>query len=235
MIQGKRAKQVTAAMYDWCHKTKMQLKPIMLDDEKKKLIELEEEYRQKVAEQIRSKIQFVEKSSSSLEKGFWTKANEILNSNFGLWFLSSVFITGGAALYQNTQHHYEAKLNTQKEVITCEFEIANRLNSMKFLLLKAKTIGDAQTALTPISKSFGAVSSEYENVNIAVLYFKIFQLTGIRDKQMGDLIKELEEKNLALQSENPKKLLIEADRKRLVEIISVLQHYADEQIDSRKN
>ncbi len=207
----------------------------MLDDEKKKLIELEEEYRQKVAEKIRSKIQFVEKSSSSLEKGFWTKANEVLNSNFGLWFLSSVFITGGAALYQNTQHHYEAKLNTQKEVITCEFEIANRLNSMKFLLLKAKTIGDAQTALTPISKSFGAVSSEYENVNIAVLYFKIFQLTGIRDKQMGDLIKELEEKNLALQSENPKKLLIEADRKRLVEIISVLQHYADEQIDSRKN
>lgn len=177
----------------------------------------------------------IEQTAINLEKSFWTKASEVLNSNFGLWFLSSVFITGGAALYQNTQHHYEAKLNTQKEVITCEFEIANRLNSMKFLLLKAKTIGDAQTALTPISKSFGAVSAEYEHVNIAVLYFKIFQLTGIRDKQMGDLVKELEEINLAVQSENPKDPFIEADRKRLIEIISILQRYENQQINSRQN
>ncbi|MEN9864273.1 MAG: hypothetical protein RLZZ601_2037 [Pseudomonadota bacterium] len=222
-------------MYDYCYKTKMQLKPIMLDDEKKKLIEFEEEYRQKVAEKIRTKMDFVEKNAADLEKSFWTKASEVLNSNFGLWFLSSVFITGGAALYQNTQHHYEAKLNTEKEVITCEFEIANRLNSMKFLLLKAKTIGDAQTALTPISKSFGAVSAEYEHVNIAVLYFKIFQLTGIRDKQMGDLVKELEEINLAVQSANPKDPFIEADRKRLIEIISILQRYENQQINSRQN
>lgn len=207
----------------------------MLDDEKKKLIESEEEYRHKIASKLRTEMAPIEQTAINLEKSFWTKASEVLNSNFGLWFLSSVFITGGAALYQNTQHHYEAKLNTQKEVITCEFEIANRLNSMKFLLLKAKTIGDAQTALTPISKSFGAVSSEYEHVNIAVLYFKIFQLTGIRNKQMGDLVKELEEKNLALQSENPKDPFIEADRKRLVEIISVLQHYEDQQINSRQN
>jgi len=206
----------------------------MLDNEKKKLIEAEEQYRHEIAEKLRSEAGFIKNEVIKIEKDFWSKASEVLNSNFGLWFLSSVFITGGAALYQIAQHHYEAKLNTQKELITCEFEIANRLNSMKFLLLRAKTNGDAQTALTAVNKSFGAVSTEYEHVNIAVLYFKIFQLTRIRDPQMERYVKELEEKNLAIQSENPKTPFDEASRKRLIELISTLQHYEEQQIEGNK-
>ena len=206
----------------------------MLDNEKKKLIESEEQYRHEIAANLRSEAGFIENTAKKIEKNFWGKASELLNSNFGLWFLSSVFITGGAALYQIAQHHYEVKLNTQKELLTCEFEIANRLHGIKFLLLKAKTNGDAQYALTGVSKSFGAVSTEYEHVNIAVLYFKTIQLTGSIDSKIAGNVKELEEKNLAIQAENPKDPFNESDRKRLIEIINALQRYAHQQIDGNK-
>ena len=206
----------------------------MLDNEKKKIIEAEEQYRHDIAAKLGSEIGFIQNETKKIEKDFWSKVSELLNGNFGLWFLSTIFITGGASVYQIAQHHYEAKLNTQKELLTCEFEIANRLSGMKFLLLRAKTNGDAQTALTAVSKSFGAVSTEYEHVNIAVLYFKIFQLTRIRDPQMEGYVKELEEKNLAIQSENPKTPFDEAARKRLIELISTLQRYEEQQIEGNK-
>lgn len=205
----------------------------MLNEDRKSIIEAEERYRHEIAKKLRTDLGAVEEDAKKLGKSFWDKAMEVLNSNFGLWFLSSVFITGGAAAYQITQHHYDAKLIRDKAIITCEFEIANRLNGMKFLLLRAKNIGQAQFALTPISKSLGPVSSEYENVNIAVLYFKIFQLTGQRDVQIGDLVRELEEKNLLIQSENPKLPVDEAERKRLIEIIDALHRYEIEKINRR--
>ncbi len=206
----------------------------MLDDEKKKLIEAEENYRHKIAIKLRGETKSVEQTAIKLEKSFWTKASEVLNSNFGLWLLSSVFISGGATLYQITQHHYTQKLSTQKEFMTCEFEIANRLNSMKFLLQTAKTNGDAQHALTPITKSFGAVSTEYEHVNIAVLYFKTFQLTGVMHKEVSEYVKQLEEANLAIQNANPKAPLDPQQRTKLLNLIDVLQHHATKQIESGK-
>ena len=205
----------------------------MLNDEKKSSIEAEERYRHEIASKLRADLGAVEEDAKKLGKSFWDRAMEVLNSNFGLWFLSSVFITGGAAAYQITQHHYDAKLIRDKEIITCEYEIANRLNGMKFLLLRAKTVGQAQFALTPITKSLGAVSSEYENVNIAILYFKIFQLTGQRDTRIGDLVRELEEKNLLIQAENPKNPIDEADRKRTLEIIDALHQYEIDKINRR--
>lgn len=205
----------------------------MLNDEKKSSIEAEERYRHEIASKLRADLGAVEEDAKNLGKSFWDKAMEVLNSNFGLWFLSSVFITGGAAVYQITQHHYDAKLIRDKEIITCEFEIANRLNGMKFLMLRAKTVGQAQFALTPITKSLGPVSSEYENVNIAILYFKIFQLTGQRDTRIGDLVRELEEKNLLIQAENPKNPIDEADRKRTLEIIDALHQYEIDKINRR--
>jgi hypothetical protein len=206
----------------------------MLDNERKKLIEAEEHYRHEIATKLRSEAKLIQDSAKKIEKDFWAKTAAVLNSNFGLWFLSSVFISGGAALYQITQHHYDVKLATQKELLTCEFEIANRLNGMKFLLLRAKTNGDAQNALAGVSKSFGAVSTEYEHVNIAVLYLRTIQLTGIMDRQIAHLVKELEEKNLAMQLENPKAPFNEADRKRLIELISSLQRSAEEKIDTKQ-
>ena len=206
----------------------------MLDNEKKKIIEAEEQYRHQIAEKLRSETGFNQNETKKIEQDFWSKASQLLNSNLGLWFLSTVVITGGATLYQIAQHHYEVKLNTQKELITCEFEIANRLSGMKFLLLRAKTNGDAQTALAGVNKSLGAVSIEYEHVNIASLYFKILQLTKIRDLQLEHYVTELEEKNLSIQSEDPKTPFSQEDRKRLIEVISALQLYAQQQIEGNK-
>jgi len=207
----------------------------MLDDEAKKIIEAEERYRHEITQKLRSGIDSFEQSALNLEHSIWGKVLEILNSNFGLWFLSSVFITGGAAMYQITQHHFEVKMSREKEVITCEFEIANRLNSMKFLIKRAKTNADAKFALTPITDSFGAVSTEYEHVNIAVLYFKVFQLTGLRNAEMEGYVKALEEKNLAIHLANPTAPFDEDERKNLLEMIGALQRYESDQINHRKN
>ena len=68
----------------------------------------------------------------------------------------------------------------------------------------------------------------------AVLYFKTIQLTGSMDSQIAGYIKELEEKNLAIQAENPKDPFNESDRKRLIEIINALQRYAHQQINGNK-
>ena len=207
----------------------------MLDDDTKKIIEAEERYRHEITQKLRSGIDSFEQSALNLERSIWDKVLEILNSNFGLWFLSSVFLTGGAALYQITQHHYEVKMSREKEIITCEFEIANRLNSMKFLIKRAKTNAEAKFALTPITDSFGAVSTEYEHVNIAVLYFKVFQLTGLRNAEMEGYVKALEEKNLAIHLANPTAPFDEDERKNLLEMIAALQRYESDQINHRKN
>lgn len=72
----------------------------MLDDQKKKLIEAEEEYRHKIAQKLHAELESAENTAIKLERTFWDKALDLANSNFGLWFLSSVVITGGAAMYQ---------------------------------------------------------------------------------------------------------------------------------------
>ncbi len=207
----------------------------MLSDDKKALIEAEERYRQEVNKKLSADLSATKKDVNSLSKDLWAKVSEVLNSNFGIWFLSSVFLSGGAALYQVTQHHYETSIAKEKEIVACEFEIVNRLNHMRFLLRRATTVADAKYALTPVSKSLGAITADYENVNIAVLYFKIYQLTGFRDKRISLYIKDLEEKNLAIQAGNPKENFSEKDRKELLEIINTLDQYEIDQINSRKN
>lgn len=206
----------------------------MLDDDKKRSIEAEERYRREIAKKLDSDLAATERDAKNLGKDIWAKVSEVLNSNFGIWFLSSVFISGGAAVYQITQHHYQTKLETQRQLATCEFEIANRLNAMKFLLARAKTVGEAQFALTPVTKSFGAISAEYENANIAVLFFKIYQLTGYKDMKIANKVRELEEGTLAIQRQNPKDVLKEGTQKEMLEIVEVLHHFALNEINSAK-
>lgn len=206
----------------------------MLDDDKKRLIEAEERYRHDIARNLRADLDATERDAKNLGKDIWAKVSDVLNSNFGIWFLSSVFISGGAAVYQVTQHHYEAKLHTQRQLATCEFEIANRLNAMKFLLKRSKTVGEAQYALTPVTKSLGAISPEYENVNIAVLYFKIYQLTGARDMKLANFVKELEEGNLEIQKQDPKAPFNAEEQKKMLTLIDTLHQNIVDEIYGKK-
>ncbi len=105
---------------------------------------------------------------------------------------------------------------------------------MKFLLQKAKTYGDAQLALTPVTKSFGAVTAEYENVNIAVLYFKTYQLTGVMNQKISDFVKDLEQMNLYIHAQNPKAAFSIDDRKKLLAIIDAPQNDVSEHINKKK-
>lgn len=205
----------------------------MLDNEKKSLIEQEELYRHEVASRIRSEIGTIKKEVKSIEEGTWKRIYELFNTNLGIWLLSTIVISGGAAIYQKAQHQYESRIHVRKELITCQFEITNRLHNMAFLLRRAKTVGDAQYALTPVTKGLGSVKPEFQNINIAALYFNEFQLTGKRNSEVAENIKTLEELNFVIQSQDPKAIFSEDDRKQLLKIISELAHYETAQIETK--
>ena len=53
----------------------------MLDNEKKKIIEAEEQYRHEIAKKLRSDTGFIQNEKNKIEKDFWSKASELLNGN----------------------------------------------------------------------------------------------------------------------------------------------------------
>ena len=63
----------------------------MLSDDKKALIEAEERYRQELSKKLSADLSATKKDVNNLGKDLWAKVSEVLNSNFGIWFLSSVF------------------------------------------------------------------------------------------------------------------------------------------------
>jgi len=194
----------------------------MLDDEKKSTIEEEERYRHEIAKKIGDVATRVEKDIETSTHKIWAKIYDILNSNVGLLVFSSVFISGGAAFYQNMQHSYESRVTSQKEIISCEFEIANRLYVVKNLISHAKTVGDALEALTGAKKSLGPVKPEFQNVGLAVLYFNLYQLTGNRNPSLEQDLREIESVYFSLQEQDPKAPFNEADKESMTKIFNEL-------------
>ncbi len=194
----------------------------MLDDEKKSTIEEEERYRHEIAKKIGDVATRVEKDIETSTHKIWAKIYDILNSNVGLLVFSSVFISGGAAFYQNMQHSYESRVTSQKEIISCEFEIANRLYVVKNLISHAKTVGDALEALTGAKKSLGPVKPEFQNVGLAVLYFNLYQLTGNRNPSLEQDLREIERVYFSLQEQDPKAPFNEVDKESMTKIFNEL-------------
>ena len=194
----------------------------MLNDEKKVLIEEEERYRHEIAKKISDEATIVEKDLETSSHQIWAKIYDILNSNVGMLILSSVFISGGAAFYQNMQHSYESRVTSQKEIISCEFEIANRLYVVKNLISHAKTVGDALEALTGAKKSLGPVKPEFQNVGLAVLYFNLYQLTGNRNPSVEQDLREIERVYFSLQEQDPKAIFNEVDKESMTKIFNEL-------------
>jgi hypothetical protein len=194
----------------------------MLDENKKSLIEAEERYRHEIAKKIGDEATIVEKDIETSYHQIWAKIYDILNSNVGMLILSSVFISGGAAFYQNMQHNYESRVTSQKEIISCEFEIANRLYVVKNLISHAKTVGDALEALTGAKKSLGPVKPEFQNVGLAVLYFNLYQLTGNRNPSVEQDLREIERVYFSLQEQDPKAIFNEAYKESMTKIFNEL-------------
>lgn len=195
----------------------------MLTDEKKTLIQAEEHYRHEIASKIRSEFGTLEREAIDIERNLWSKVNDFLNSNVGMWLLSTVLVTGGAGMYQTMQHHYEVKLRNHNQLITHQFEVASRIQNMKYFLRKAQTIGDAQLALKSVFLSKTPVNPDVEKLSLSVIYFNIYQIQGVQNKEAMELVRKLEDQEYILQSQKASDPLPDAERQKLLSWVDELE------------
>src|SRR5690349_10078779 len=125
----------------------------MLTEDEMKRIAAEERYRHSIRKSLEEEAAKPAPAPEPVppappeKKGFGSKAFEFFNSSVGMWLLSSVVLTGGAAFLQQIQHDHETAMKDRADLVSHRFEIEHRLDGMGFLLRRAKTVGDAKAAL----------------------------------------------------------------------------------------
>jgi hypothetical protein len=167
----------------------------MLTEEEMKRIAAEERYRHSIRVSLEQ-----ETARPAVEAppppapGFGAKVYEFLNSSVGMWLLSSVVLTGGAAFLQQVQHEHEIAQKNQADLINHRFEIEHRLDGMSFLLRRAKTVGDAKAALGGVFKSAIPLTPELQNRSLASLYLAVYpMLVGTEKEKTNKAYKPLDE------------------------------------------
>ncbi|WP_422002309.1 hypothetical protein [Reyranella sp.] len=149
--------------------------------------------------------------------GFGKRLFDFFNSTLGMWLLSSVVLTGGAALLQNIQHQHEVEMKNREMLATHKFEITNRLDEMEYGLRNAKTVGQAKAAMDSMFKSKFPLTPELQNRSLGSLYLTIYQLVSGGDKLKSaeaiNFIRRLEEAELSLQDETDNNKPLDADHK----------------------
>lgn len=205
----------------------------MLSEDKKALIATEERYRHEIASKIRGELSAVEREALEVEKNIWGKINEILNSNVGMWFLSSILVTGGAGVYQAMQHHYEVKSHNRTQLTTHQFEIGNRIQNLKYFLRKATTIGDAQLALKSLFLSKTPVNPGVEKLSLSVIYFNFYQILGAQNKEVLELVRKLEDQEYLLQSQKASDPLPDVEKQKLLDWVKALEQIQIQESNTR--
>jgi hypothetical protein len=202
----------------------------MLTEDELERIAAEEHYRQTIRKSLETEAAAASAPAPPAPPpthGFAAKSLEFLNSSVGMWLLSSVVLTGGAAVIQQIQHDHEARMQNRQTLSTHTFEIHHRLDSMTFLLRRAKTVGEAKAALDGIFKSTIPLSPELQNRSLGSLYMGLMPLLAGTDKQQAsqafNLVKQLEEAELLLQSEPDALPLDRAQRTRITKLIDTIQ------------
>lgn len=206
----------------------------MLSEEKKQIIEAEERFRHELKMKLdsglnsaRSEMNRLEDGVERVEKKFSEKLMEFLNSSVGMWFLSSVVITGGAATLQQIQHHYEIEQKNKSQLVAYQFEIGNRIQNMKYFLRHAKTVGDAKVALASVFKSKFPLNPELENQSLSALYFNLYQLIEgsekEKSKQAIDVVLSLEDAEVLLQSQRNDQPLDAGDKEKLAKLVASIE------------
>lgn len=207
----------------------------MLSDDELKRIAAEEHYRHSVRKAIEAQVPPPEPAPPPVpvKHGFGKRLFDFLNSSVGMWLLSSVVLTGGAAILQNIQHDHEIAQKNRQDLSSHKFEIQHRLDSMTFLLKRAKTVGDAKNALNGVFKSAIPLTPELQNRSLASLYMSIQPLLAGSDKQKTaeafELVRQLEEAELLLQPQADDKPLDAAEIAKLTKVIKAIQklHFAE--------
>jgi hypothetical protein len=207
----------------------------MLSEETKKRIEAEERFRHDLkvkleAELASAKSAFasVQKEVGQAEKRTASKVMEFLNSSVGTWFLSSVVITGGAAMLQQIQHSHEIEQKNKTQLIAYQFEIGTRIQNMKFFLTQAKTVGDAKVALASVFQSKFPLNPELEKQSLSALYFNLHQLIDGSEKEKTRLamavVLDLEQAEFLLQSQKNDQLLDANDKEKLAKLVTSIEN-----------
>jgi hypothetical protein len=201
----------------------------MLTDDELKRIAAEEHYRQTICKTLEAETVAVSPPPPPPPErhGLGKKLFDFLNSSVGMWLLSSVVLTGGAAVIQQIQHDHEAKLQNRQMLSTHRFEIHHRLDGMVFLLRRAKTVGDAKAALDGIFKSTIPLTPELQNRSLGSLYMGLMPLLAGTDKEKASeafkLVKQLEEAELVMQSQPDAQPLDQSQRNRLTKLVHTIQ------------
>ena len=199
----------------------------MLNDDDIKRIHAEEQLRHEIRKQLEAanaaQTAPATPAAPPKEPGFGKKAMEFLNSSVGMWLLSSVVLTGGAAVIQQVQHQYQISEQNHQQLVTHLFEIQNRLDNMEYLLRRAQTVGEARDALHGLFKSIFPLSAELQNRSLASLYLSVYNLIPgdrqVKAQEAIEFVRELEDSEWALQSRPANQPLTEADRTQFNKLI----------------
>ena len=206
----------------------------MISDDKKKLIEGEESYRHEYKKTLEaagalasSAIDAVVSEVKVEKSKIGSQIMSFLNSSVGMWFLSSVVITGGAAVIQQIQHKYEVEQKNHAQLISYKFEIENRLDNMEYALRRAKTVGDAKDALNRLFKSKYPLTPELQNRSMGSLYLNIYELLSGTQQQKAqaaiNFIREMEDAEYLLQSQPDSKPIDDQDKARFNKLIQSIR------------
>ncbi len=200
----------------------------MLTPEDIKRIHAEEQLRHEIRQQLGAASQAKSELNTAIPEvpkphGFGKKLMDFLNSSVGMWLLSSVVLTGGAALIQQVQHNYQIREQNHQQLVSHLFEIQNRLDNMEYLLRRAQTVGDAKKALNGLFKSLFPLSPELQNRSLASLYFSVYNLIpGTRQEKAQEAIefvRQLEDSEYALQARPDTQPLTDTDRAQFDKLI----------------
>jgi hypothetical protein len=178
----------------------------MLSDEQRKAIEEEEELRHEVRKRLEAANPPPPPPPPAAppHHGFGKRVFDFFNSSVGMWLLSSVVLTGGAALLQNIQHNHEVEMKNREQLAQHRFEITHRLDQMEYTLRRAKTVGEAKTALDGMFKSKFPLTPELQNRSLGSLFLTVYQLTPGSEQQKTEqamtFIRRLEDAEIALQT-----------------------------------
>src|SRR5579883_2392325 len=102
----------------------------MLNDTEKERIRLEEFYRNEIRESI----------SASKGSPLWT----FLNSTFGVWLLSALFVSGIGAAYTKYQEKSADRRRTQEATERLDLELGYRFSQIQVHLSQASLVPEPE-------------------------------------------------------------------------------------------
>ena len=197
----------------------------MLTEENRKLIEADEQLRH----EVRTRLGAASAGPAPEPKtpGFGHRLFDFFNSSVGMWLLSSIVLTGGAALLQNIQHQHEVDQKNRELISTHKFEVTNRIDHMQHGLQRAVTAGDAKAAMDGMFKSKFPLTPELQNKSLGSLHLTVIQLLPDADPQKAaktmNFIRQLEEAELSLQSEPDDKPLSRDQKEHLKKLLQSIK------------